>query len=130
MFSQCRQMNGCEGKVEEAVAGTKGTSNCKNWIRGADKQLAWRFRENDTNPYQQEHQDLIDSIRQGQPLNEAKAVAESTLTGIMGRESAYCGRTVEWDAEIIHEEPNKVIGWRTITVLSPGFAAAPQRSQR
>ena len=97
MFSQCRQMNGCEGKVEEAVVGTKGTSNCKDWIRGADKQLAWRFRDKDTNPYQQEHQDLIDSIRCGKPLNEAKTVAESTITGIMGRESAYSGRSVEWD---------------------------------
>jgi len=97
MFSQCRQMNGCEGKVEEAVVGTKGTSNCKDWIRGADKQLAWRFRDKDTNPYQLEHQDLMDSIRCGKPLNEARTVAESTLTGIMGRESAYAGRSVEWD---------------------------------
>ncbi len=97
MFSQCRQMNGCEGKVEEAVVGTKGSSNCKDWIRGADRQLAWRFRDKDSNPYQQEHQDLIDSIRCGKPLNEAQAVAESTITGIMGRESAYCGRSVEWD---------------------------------
>jgi predicted dehydrogenase len=97
MFSQCRQMNGCEGKVEEAVVGTKGASNCKDWIRGADKQLVYRFREQDVNPYQQEHQDLIDSIRVGKPLNEAKTVAESTLTGIMGRESAYCGRSVEWE---------------------------------
>ena len=97
MFSQCRQMNGCEGKVEEAVAGTKGTSNCKDWIRGTDKQLAYRFREQDVNPYQQEHQDLIDSIRAGKPLNEAKAVAESTLTGIMGRESAYTGRSITWE---------------------------------
>ncbi|HWV99673.1 MAG TPA: Gfo/Idh/MocA family oxidoreductase [Candidatus Acidoferrum sp.] len=97
MFSQCRQMNGCEGKVEEGIVGTKGSSNCKDWIRGADKQLVWRFRAQDVNPYQQEHQDLIDSIRAGKPLNEAEAVAESTLTGIMGRESAYSGRSVEWD---------------------------------
>jgi predicted dehydrogenase len=97
MFSQCRQMNGCEGKVEEGMVGTKGSSNCKDWIRGTDKQLVWRFRAQDLNPYQQEHQDLIESIRAGKPLNEAKAVAESTLTGIMGRESAYSGRSVEWD---------------------------------
>lgn len=97
MFSQCRQMNGCEGKVEEAVVGVRGSSNCKDWIRGADKQLVWRFRGQDVNPYQQEHQDFIDSIRAGTPLNEAKTVAESTLTGIMGRESAYSGRSVEWD---------------------------------
>ena len=97
MFSQCRQMNGCEGKVEEGVVGTKGSSNCKDWIRGGDKQLLWRFRAQDVNPYQQEHQDLIASIRAGKPLNEAKTVAESTLTGIMGRESAYAGRSIEWD---------------------------------
>lgn len=97
MFSQCRQMNGCEGKVEEAVVGTKGTSNCKDWIRSSDKQLLWRFREQDVNPYQQEHLDLMASIRAGTPLNEAKTVAESTLTGIMGRESAYSGRSVEWE---------------------------------
>jgi hypothetical protein len=97
MFSQCRQMNGCEGKVEEAVMGTKGTSNCKDWIRSADKQLLYRFRGEDVNPYQHEHLDLITSIRAGNPINEAKNVGESTLTGIMGRESAYAGRPVEWD---------------------------------
>ena len=97
VFSQSRQMNGCEGKVEEAVVGTKGTSNCKDWIRATDKKLAYRFREQDVNPYQQEHQDLIDSIRQGKPLNEAKTVAESTLMAIMGWESAYSGRSVVWD---------------------------------
>jgi len=97
MFSQCRQMDGCDGKVEEAVVGTKGTSNCKDRIQTSDKKLAYRFREQDVNAYQQEHQALIDSIRCGKPLNEAKAVAESTLTGIMGRESAYSGRLVTWD---------------------------------
>ena len=45
----------------------------------------------------QEHQDLIESIRAGKPLNEAQAVAESTLMAIMGRESAYSGLIVEWE---------------------------------
>jgi len=97
MFSQCRQMDGCESRVAEAVTGTKGTSNCKDYIRGTDNSL-WRFREQDVNAYQQVHQDLIASIRAGAPINEAKAIAESTLTGIMGRESAYTGSSVEWDA--------------------------------
>ena len=42
-------------------------------------------------PYVQEHIDLIASIRAGKPLNELKTVAESTLTAIMGRMSAYTG---------------------------------------
>jgi hypothetical protein len=44
-----------------------------------------------------EHVDLINSIREGKPLNEAKRIAESTLTGIMGRISAYTGREVSWN---------------------------------
>jgi hypothetical protein len=57
----------------------------------------WRFRDPEVNAYEQEHANLIASIRAGQPLNEAQAVAESTLTGIMGRESAYTGKTIEWE---------------------------------
>jgi hypothetical protein len=88
----------CSWGVRQWV-GTKGSSNCKDWIRGADKPLLWRFRdkEKETNPYQQEHEDIIASIRAGKPLNEAKNVAETSLTAIMGRESAYSGRSVEWD---------------------------------
>ena len=40
----------------------------------------------------QEHTDLIESIRSGKPINELKNVAESTLTAIMGRMSAYTGK--------------------------------------
>lgn len=96
MFSQCRQINGCDSKVEEAVVGTLGSSNCKNSIRPTKGQ-AWRFRGQDPNPYRQEHEDLIASIRAGNPLNEAQAVAESTMTGIIGREAVYSGKAVEWD---------------------------------
>ncbi len=33
MFSQCRQINGCDNMVEEAVVGTSGTSNCSDRIK-------------------------------------------------------------------------------------------------
>ena len=45
----------------------------------------------------QEHTDLIASIRAGEPLNEGRQVAESTLTAIMGREAAYTGQEIVWD---------------------------------
>lgn len=96
VFSQCRQINGCENKVEEFVRGSKGTSNCASWIRPFEGS-PWRFRGPDVNPYEQEHLDLIASIRAGTPLNQAQAAAEATLTAIMGRESAYSGRSIEWD---------------------------------
>ena len=57
-----------------------------------------------TNPYVQEHIDLIASIRAGKPLNELQTVAESTLTAIMGRMSAYTGKAVTWDEALKSSE--------------------------
>ncbi|MCX7826722.1 MAG: gfo/Idh/MocA family oxidoreductase, partial [Verrucomicrobiae bacterium] len=96
LFSQCRQINGCDGKVEEFVLGTKGSSNCANTItiKGGE---SWRYTGPPCNAYEQEHLNLIQSIQDGKPINEARAIAESTLTGIMGRESAYSGKTLEWE---------------------------------
>jgi predicted dehydrogenase len=96
MFSQCRQMDKVDSKVGEWIVGSKGTSDCSSFIRVTGGQ-SWRFRGDDVNPYQQEHQDLIESIRAGKPLNEAQLTAESTLMAIMGRESAYSGLVVEWE---------------------------------
>ena len=50
-----------------------------------------------SNPYVLEHVDLIESIRSGKPLNEGRRMAESNLTAIMGRMSAYSGQEVTWD---------------------------------
>ncbi len=96
LFSQCRQMDRTQNLVGEAVVGTKGTSNCVNLIK-ATGQPEWKYDGRNPSPYEQEHIDLIDSIRAGQPLNEAKAVAESTMLGIMGREACYTGRAITWD---------------------------------
>jgi myo-inositol 2-dehydrogenase / D-chiro-inositol 1-dehydrogenase len=90
MFSQARQISNCDNMVEEAVAGTLGTSNCHTVIKPKSGK-AWRFKGGDPNPYSQEHLDLIASIRAGQPINEARNVAESTMTAIIGREATYSG---------------------------------------
>jgi predicted dehydrogenase len=44
-----------------------------------------------------QHELQIKAIRDGQPLNEGRRVAESTMTTIMGRMSAYTGKVVTWD---------------------------------
>jgi predicted dehydrogenase len=106
MFSQCRQMDGCADKVAEAVVGTKGASDCQKVIQ-VKGQAEWRFTGRDPNAYHQEHLDLINSIRAGQPINEARNIAESTLTGIMGRESCYSGQVIEWTAAL---NSNKRLG--------------------
>jgi predicted dehydrogenase len=112
LFSQCRQMEGCTNLVGEEVVGTRGTSNCVNRIVAGSQE--WRYEGPNPNPYEQEHIDLIDSIRAGKPLNEAQAAAESTLIGILGRVSAYTGRTITWD-EVLNSKqdlspPNYAFG--------------------
>ncbi len=94
MLSMCRQIDGTASRVAEHVVGTKGTANPNNTIRAATN---WRFNGRETNPYAQEHTDLIASIRAGRPLNEGRQIAESTLTAIMGRMSAYTGQEVTWE---------------------------------
>ena len=96
VFSQCRQSDNCESNVSETAMGSKGTSNCHSLIQVKGGE-SWRFPGKSPDGYVQEHADLIASIRAGKPLNEARQVAESTLTAIMGRESAYSGHSLTWD---------------------------------
>ncbi len=92
--SMCRQIPGCSDRVEERLVGTKGSAFGYGEIHGRKK---WTFSGDETNPYVQEHVDLIRSIRSGRPLNEGRRIAESTLCAIMGRMSAYTGRAISWD---------------------------------
>ena len=99
-FAMDRQINGCANRIEEVFLGTKGTGRFglfRGW--GIDFKCGkkWRFSGPRNNPYHQEHEDLINSIRSGQPINEARQLAESTLTAIMGREATYSGQIIEWE---------------------------------
>ena len=76
------------------MGGPSGTDGATGYIKGEN---AYKYEGTNPNPYVVEHTDLIQSIRDGKPLNEAKRVAESTLTGIMGRMSTYTGREINWE---------------------------------
>ncbi|MEW6209688.1 MAG: Gfo/Idh/MocA family oxidoreductase [Acidobacteriota bacterium] len=106
LMSMCRQVQGTTGNVSEALVGTKGNSQVNRYsITG---QNAWRMddqeKKNERNPYEQEHVDLIASIRAAKPINELRNVAESTLTAIMGRMSAYTGKMVTWEQALNSKE--------------------------
>ena len=81
------------GGNSEKIVGTKGTSNCSSAIEGENP---WKFSGEHVNGMDQEHIDLIQSIRSGKPLNEGQRIAESTLTAIGARISACTGRTFSW----------------------------------
>jgi predicted dehydrogenase len=102
MFSYCGQIKRDWSSVSEAVHGSKGMANPSGMIRPNGGTM-WRFRDKATDPYMQEHVDLIKAIVNDTELNETKNVTDSTLTAIMGREAAYSGAGVSWD-EILNSK--------------------------
>ena len=97
VLSMCRQTAGCHEQVSERVVGTNGQTYTDGSNGSVEGQNAYKYEGESPNPYVTEHADLIASIRAGKPLNEGRSVAESTMTAIMGRMSAYTGRALKWD---------------------------------
>ena len=104
-MSMCRQQDGTTARVEEVVRGTQGSCVLRPGSAafritggpGAGRPEPWSFDGDNNNPYVQEHIDLLEAIRSGNRVNEARQVAESTMTAIMGRMAAYTGKTVTWE---------------------------------
>lgn len=97
MYSQCRHIRNCWNNVSEAAHGTKGTSNCRGKIEGENE---WRFREKSKSPYDQEHIDLVDAIRNNKKFNEGWYGATSSFTAVLGRMATYSGQVVKWDEAV------------------------------
>lgn len=87
LASYCRQYPGrMYRNIGERVIGPKGKSNCRDLGTQGESGLV------------AEHRALAASIRGDGPyVNLAMAVAESTMTCIMARESAYSGEEITWD---------------------------------
>ena len=106
VLSMCRQIDGTRGRIGEHFIGSRGSVELRNEgtgeIRGANA-WTWQRPAKSVSPYDQEHTDLVASIRSGKPYNELKQVAESTLSAILGREAAYTGQELTWD-EVLNAE--------------------------
>ena len=98
----CRQIPGTEDDNGNVVYGTKGTCyigaiNRGSRITDRDGKEIWSMEGNISDAYQQEHKDLVDSIRAGEPIVELKQTADSSLTAVLGRVAAYTGQKVTWE---------------------------------
>ena len=105
LHSMCRQIDGCSNAVGEIIYGTKGVySSFDNTIKDLKGNVIWKYDDEAAkaefkqhNPYVLEHVDWVNHIRKGTMYDEATECAISSLVGVMGRESAYTGRTITWD---------------------------------
>jgi predicted dehydrogenase len=87
LYSQCRHIRGCWSRVGEAVFGTKGKGRCTS--SGPVRKAA--------GPYDQEHIELVNAIRNDEPLNAGWYGATSSMTAVLGRMATYSGQIVEWE---------------------------------
>lgn len=102
-----RQINGCTNRKVEQINGTKGYANAAGTIYDLKGNEIWKYpkpEETDTtspwkvtNPFVQEHINLVTGIRTGKVVNDAEAQVNSTLITIMGRIAAYTGKEITWD---------------------------------
>ena len=104
LMSMCRQIDGLREQRLRSAVRARGAGAQVNDYKIERTSRRGSSGKPDSKPYQQEHTDLIASIRAGKPFNELKNVAESTLTAIMGRMSAYTGKAVTWEQALQSKE--------------------------
>jgi predicted dehydrogenase len=104
-FLANRQIEGCYNETSDYMLGTDGVCTLG---RGPQPRIEgktnWTFSGKQYDMYQKEHDLLFASIRKGQPMNDGKRLATSTLLGIMGRMAAYTGQQVTWDQAMNSQE--------------------------
>lgn len=94
-FCNCRQIDGCDNDVSDFVFGNKGTCDVfKHRVKG---EKDWKFTGTKGNMYVTEHAEMLASIRAGKPINNGEYMCKSTMMAIMGRMSAYTGKTLTWE---------------------------------
>ena len=118
--SQCRQFPGGDGRVNEEFQGTKGFVKIGE-ITDYKGNVLWKFEGKSDNPYQVEHDELHDAIRNDKPLNNAFYGTTSSFSAVLGRTATYTGRQVGYDelmATGFRTMPEPVT-WETVPPVVP-----------
>ncbi len=100
-WAQARQQGGTWQEVSDNAKGTKGEMTVGfgpygQGGHGYSRTHKWLTN----NPYEQEHQDLLDAITSGNTLFEGDYAADSSMTAVMGRMATYSGKVVTWEEAI------------------------------
>ena len=106
-----RRMTGCQNIYSSYLHGTKGmaiaskSGDCgrpSSLFKGQSpvrSEMIWQSKvsREESNPYQNEWNDLIDAIRRDKPYNEVKRGAEASLVNTMGRMAAHTGQIITYE---------------------------------
>jgi len=90
-----RQQADTDTRNSVDIFGDKGSAEIhpgrKYEIRGAEN---WEYDGEENNMYQTQHDELFDSIRKGQPLNDGEQMANSSMLAIWARMAGYSGKKI------------------------------------
>ncbi|MBI3845019.1 MAG: Gfo/Idh/MocA family oxidoreductase [Planctomycetes bacterium] len=119
-FHMCHQMANTPFDNSDTILGTKGTCLVNSWAPShvIDGETKWTYDGPRRNMYQNEHDALMKSIRDGKPINDGVAMANSTMMAIQARLAAYTGQVVTWDQAMQSQEnlTPKTWAWGPVTV--------------
>ena len=106
VYAYTRQQPGCWNSTEDYFFGTKGTCNVLNKYRVEDRQgeTTWRYDGPNCNMYDEEHKALFAAIRSGNPINNGRYMATSTMLAIIGRMVTYTGQAITWEQAMNSQE--------------------------
>jgi hypothetical protein len=97
-FIGCRQIVGCYNENADYMLGSEGSCTIGRGPRPRiEGKTTWTWTGQSYDMYQREHDVLFAAIRKGQPVNDGKRMATSTMLAIMGRMAAYTGQQITWD---------------------------------
>ena len=108
MFHMSRQQDRCASTTSDCIMGTEGVATIRepleHKITGKKPWLRRRRRGDNDDMYQNEHNELFASIRNGKPINDGVWMTHSTLMAIMGRMAAYTGQEITWQMAMNSKE--------------------------
>ncbi|MCK4295007.1 MAG: Gfo/Idh/MocA family oxidoreductase [Planctomycetes bacterium] len=95
IHSMCRQVNGCWNRTGHDFVYEKDHTDGSNHPKPKKSPIPADLPKGPSS-HVQEQIDTLYYVNKGKPINQARAVAESTATAVMGRISAYTGQQVSW----------------------------------
>jgi len=114
----CSFIHGSKGLAVAARSGDCGGPSItyKGQMESKENKI-WESQDN-TNPYQNEWDTLIECIRENKPHNEVKHGVEASLVTSMGRRSAHTAQEITFD-EMLNDEWEYAPGIDKLTKESP-----------
>jgi predicted dehydrogenase len=100
IHSMCRQVNNCWNWVGHDFVYEKGRTNGSDYPKPQQSPIPADLPRSPAS-HHQEQIDTLYYVNKGQPLDEARAVAESTAAAVLGRISAYNGKQVFWEEMMV-----------------------------